>query len=438
MNSLLDRVLVCLIDLAYYLAVVRFKLLVAYLPREKSDHILIMPASAKSGNLGDQAMLWGLYEHQESLGEMATFHLCTGVSDDSWQKAMVERFPDINYQKVWRRFLSPLTIIRFAKIFPDYSGFYLLGADTLDGYYGLCVSRIRLRLLMLATMYFEDVRALGFSFNHSPRGVTKLFQKLNKKVVFKVRDPVSRSRLENDGVESQLVADLAFMMSVGDYRAKQPVELVRFMECNRDGSILLAVNVNCLLAIKFDNYLPNLEYALAELMSTGPYRIFFLPHDMRDTGGHTDYSSCEDLYARLVERNISPDRLYLLRARPQDAAFVKGLVGQCDMLISGRMHLGIAAVSQGVPCLFFEYQGKQGGMLQMLDLAEDCLVRSSASGVLLSKKVTDMLDRLEEHRFRIESAVPPIKLLSQRNLCANCSSSAVGAEVIQRPSWLKN
>lgn len=423
MNPLVDRTLVWLIDLTYFLIVAWFALTPRNTRPSSPQKTLVMPASAKSGNLGDQAMLWGLYEFQERCAQTNDLHLCVGTTDESWQGAMGSRFPDITFRKVWGRFLSPLTLFNFARIVPQYSGFYLLGADTLDGYYGLCVSRIRLRILQIAALHLDEVKVLGFSFNQNPKGVRRIFKKLRTSVDFKARDPISQSRLKADSVESQLVADLAFIMSANDDPSERPEELTRFMSCDGEGGLVIGVNVNCLLAEKYETHLDGLEYALLELATSRHCRILIVPHDTRDTRGHTDFSAGEKLYTQLINRHVPAEKLYLLDILSLDCSSIKALVAQCDLLISGRMHLGIAALSQGVPTLLFDYQGKQRGMLQLLGLGDECLVQSSDDGVLLLEKIENLLGRSVDYKAGIEAKIPGIKLLSEENFSASSSPS---------------
>ena len=53
----------------------------------------------------------------------------------------------------------------------------------------------------------------------------------------------------------------------------------------------------------------------------------------------------------------------------------KAVVGACDGLVAGRMHISIAALSQGVPVLGLAYQGKFEGLWRHcgLDAATTCL-----------------------------------------------------------------
>jgi colanic acid/amylovoran biosynthesis protein len=44
----------------------------------------------------------------------------------------------------------------------------------------------------------------------------------------------------------------------------------------------------------------------------------------------------------------------------------KGIIGQCDMYISGRLHAGVAALSQAIPTVLLAYGHKHHGFARLL------------------------------------------------------------------------
>lgn len=115
-------------------------------------------------------------------------------------------------------------------------------------------------------------------------------------------------------------------------------------------------------------YVSTLRYLLDDLHAN----VFLLPHVYR-TNPYTysgewingpDYDILLNLY-KLLDGDKYSGRLKLIEGKysPSEA---KGMIGQCDLFMSGRLHAGVAALSQGVPTIFLAYGHKHRGFASLL------------------------------------------------------------------------
>ena len=110
-------------------------------------------------------------------------------------------------------------------------------------------------------------------------------------------------------------------------------------------------------------------------------------------------------------RDCSPFKPTVVRER--DALKVKGLLGECRLVISSRYHALVGAFSQSVPCLGAGWSHKYGHLFEDYGCPE-CLIRLDESGEALKGRIdtllqgesrTKVLDRLKSANLQIEKQV---------------------------------
>ncbi|MEQ9639472.1 MAG: polysaccharide pyruvyl transferase family protein [Alphaproteobacteria bacterium] len=233
----------------------------------------------------------------------------------------------------------------------------VLGADVMDGFYSaLLVERI-VEVCNTAIRAGTSASILGFSFSSMPsdRAVEAL-RLLNKNVDCCCRDTLSLQRFEEAARrKARLVADLAFYCK-GNVRSPTALEAATWVQRQRKrGFRVIGFNANPLIEKSLgvdllDRYVESVHTVLAENPALA---CVFLPHDVR--GDISDVSLLSSISNRLPAE--LRQRVHLLQ--PEfDEADIKGLAAKLDLLVSGRMHLAIAGLSQGVPTLGLSYQGK--------------------------------------------------------------------------------
>jgi len=93
-----------------------------------------------------------------------------------------------------------------------------------------------------------------------------------------------------------------------------------------------------------------------------------------------DYAILRRLYEIIIKRGILTDRDIFCIEGPYLPAQTKAIIGKMDMVVSGRAHAAVAAVSQQIPAVFLVYNEELGssktiGFAQLVGL-EDFVVPS--------------------------------------------------------------
>ena len=141
--------------------------------------------------------------------------------------------------------------------------------------------------------------------------------------------------------------------------------------------------------------------------------LLLVPHDTRSS--KPDEAVLLDAVSAVEEKDRA--RLYLLP--PESPGAVRAVLAELDMLVTGRMHAAILAMSGGTPTFSFAYQDKFEGLLQLFDLEHQELLSSPEELATDPKHVADRVlsllndkERLGEH---IGQHLPGVIDLAKRN-----------------------
>jgi colanic acid/amylovoran biosynthesis protein len=115
-------------------------------------------------------------------------------------------------------------------------------------------------------------------------------------------------------------------------------------------------------------FVPMIKYLLDDLNAS----VFLLPHVYRvnpytSIGEHIngpDHDILLHLY-RMADGDKYNGRLRLIEGK-YTSSEAKGVIGQCDMYISGRVHAGVAALSQAIPTILLAYGHKHRGFASLV------------------------------------------------------------------------
>ena len=299
----------------------------------------------------------------------------------------------------------------------------ILGADVMDGYYNPagCLQRcIYARISAAAGLW---VTIAGFSFNERPHPwCVASIRDLPPGVNVVARDTISRRRVQQAiGREVIGGADVAFLLSpeesspiTEDWRNWIGVERAA-------GRLVLGVNASLQSAAGFDparaGEILATHYAggLAKLNEErGPVSLALLPHDYRKMKGRlTDLEILQHMASALPPELIAHTRVL---AEPVSAQVMKSLAGSLDLLITGRMHLAIAALGSGIPAAGVVYQGKFEGLYQHMGLEGLCLAPDDlVDGDRLGPFLVGLVDRRAELKTAIAERLPSVRSLAMRN-----------------------
>ena len=298
----------------------------------------------------------------------------------------------------------------------EYAEVYILGADVTDGVYGWPTA---MKMLAYYDLFFRmgtEVHYLGFSWSRTPNlMMRRVLSQLGENLPLLVRDPVSYQRLKNFTTHRPLVqvADVAFCLKHRE--STRVIEHRTWVEAQHAiGKTVIAINVHTMFndeETKSVDWERVFAAVLKKVQETHvDIRFLFLPHDNRPRV--SDHAILKRLYA---EFDIT--RTYLVD-EVMDADEIKFLLGSCDGLIAGRMHISIAALGQGVPVLGLVYQGKFEGLWQHFNLSEDTLMEPRVFMTDPSRaeeSICAFIDNLQGLRMQIARSIPKVLELSKKN-----------------------
>lgn len=290
----------------------------------------------------------------------------------------------------------------------------MIGADVIDGVYGAASVLKRLRILTLAHRLGQDVRVFGCSWSLKPSDPVVAVLKKADWLRLYARDPVSQARMQAAlDRDIPLVADVAFLLRP-EITSPEALAAARWIEGRRSASMtVMGVNLSGHTLEKApDHGVAAFAGLVSRWLEADPQRaVLIVPHDRRP-GMVGDLDVLKGLHAVLQAR--FPDRLHMLPAT-LDAWEVKGLAGKLDFVVTGRMHLAIAAMGMGVPALCTVYQDKFEGLMQHFGLEGTTISPED----VLAERCDDQLLRMTAHHAdlgaRIRERLPFVKDLSRKN-----------------------
>lgn len=385
---------------------------------------LILPAAA-TGSLGDEAMLVAAINCLSKQG-VKRIGVISYSTNREWDH--LDCVSETVNLKAFFKGKSKKTVLYFiSKIF-FYDQFYCIGADVLDGFYSENRTLQRIRLVSLAAQTGAESSIVSFSFNPKPTPVSvTALSNLPASVRLCSRDPVSCERLQHAlSRPVELSADLAFLLQPTP-NSKISVEVSKWASTQRASDrIIIGINANSLMGsdqISFSSdklvrvYTDALSQAFSEDSSLS---FLMIPHDFR--GKNSDKEILEHLLDSLPEKI----KLYCFQVpTPCTAADVKAICSEMDLVLTGRMHLAIAALGQKVPVACITYQGKFEGLLNgHFELSEVCISPEIAfqPGQLANFLKTQILKREETHR-QIQEKLSKVRELASINFLSARSNT---------------
>lgn len=292
----------------------------------------------------------------------------------------------------------------------------VVGADVMDGYYNVLVSAKLLASADLAAATGIRNLILGFSFNEAPHPVLAMFYRaLHPGVSVNVRDAVSRGRLTSFATErTSLVADSAFSLAPSAPDEETHAWIARK---RAEGYRVMGLNLHPMLfkdadRAQIETIIKRGAEALQFVADARPICWLLIPHDYREGFGD---QACLRAIAELVPASLADRVRYLDGEWP--ATVLKGVAGQLDGIVSGRMHLAIAALGKGVPVICIAYQGKFEGLYQHFGLATSELLSPAAfyTDDGIRNALINFVDQADDIRERIRQKLPDVLSLSKKN-----------------------
>lgn len=371
---------------------------------QTDSRILIIPCDPWEvvGSRGDQAMIIAVMQH---CGD-AEIDILT----DSHETDAACRELGLNPLAEWG---MPLDVWMKGNSW-KYKEVYILGADVTDGVYGWPTA---MKLLMFYDWFSRlgvKTHYLGFSWSKTPSPWMHLvFPLLKRQLPLPVRDPVSYERVARFTRHRPLVqvADAAFQLIPNSTpRVQKWIDWCRGQKSS--GHRVFAINVHQMFndaETKSADWEKAFSMCLEEVAKRHLNITYLLvPHDNRPR--------VSDLEILKRINSILPNSTLIDVVMNADE--IKAVLGSCDALIAGRMHISIAAFGQGIPVLGLVYQGKFEGLWQLFELPRSSLLeprmflQDSQEAI---KALDRFVDSMGSLALNIKKRLPAVMALSAKN-----------------------
>lgn len=381
---------------------------------KESCAVLVFPPSYP-GSLGDEAMMTALVLGLKSKGVKSFGIISHGLAPE-WTHVAEDSTPEI-LGSSFRSFRSRVRLVNAAA---RYEKMYLIGADVLDGYYSERRTITRLHFVSLVAKMGVKSNIVSVSINDHPTTKSvEAWRSLPENVRICAREPLSQKRLAFCiSKPVQLTADLAFLL-LPQVNSSSLTSLLNWITNERSqGRAVIGINVNPLhLRIVGEKSHDLLLRAYTDLLqrmtdNAGQFSFVFLHHDLRGNPNDT-------ILNRTILSMLPPEIQAHSNMTPEssNAQELKGVCGILDMILTGRMHVAIAGLSQGIPVACIEYQGKVEGLFGLFSLANMSITAEQA--ILpgeLCKFFLPLLERRTAIRSQILSKLPMIFEMAEENI----------------------
>lgn len=310
------------------------------------SHTLIVAAPG-DGNIGDTALLETLL--QNSVSPVSVITQTKGSYPELLEVASFIARPDLWSINPVKRLAAMFWLGKFSR---QIHNSYVIGADIMDGVYNGVASVTRFSIASQLGSAGVSSTITGFSWSdESTPGANKGLRRAARSSRLIVRDPVSHERLTLVGQSVELSADLVFMHQ-GISIPPQTREWVE--ERRSSGRKIAILNASALIG-EAPQVLRGYAAAIRTLDAQG-YSVIFLPHVKRRSGDDSGV-------LRVLRENSSADSVMVSELLTPSE--VKGVSSLADVVITGRMHLGVLSLTQLVPCVALSTQGKVEGLARM-------------------------------------------------------------------------
>lgn len=384
-------------------------------------HVILAPSTR--GNLGDEAMLTA------SIGEIrqradCEVTLLTHSDSDDWSD-IASGIKQVSIEGYFSAFRFQRGIFALLRVLSGAKSFSILGADIMDGAYSRSRSLRRIAMLELAAAVGTSARVLGFSYSdrHNPFTHRYLLTTSEKATLY-LRDAKSFLRLK-DVAQGNVVAtaDTAFLLEKANTPSPTALAALQFIDkMNASGNRIIAFNANPLGssmssgAISASSKVDDLDELIgrhlhAILDECPSCCLVLIPHDPREP--HNDRSLLQRAYETLPRKHRERVFCAFDNITARD---VKLICSQVDFAVTGRMHMGIAALGVGCPTAFLDFQGKVQGLLEHFgvpDLVFDWDVYRCSKR--FAEFVRQKLDRAEIYRAKIKGEHDAVIALARLN-----------------------
>ena len=233
-----------------------------------------------------------------------------------------------------------------------FSKYVLLGMDTVDGFYNKNEARIKIEIATAFAQSGGTSWIINFSWSNSHID-DSLLSALNHAreagVKFVTRDSVSCGRLSALGINSKVCPDLGFLITEYDFAPK--TENITSGQGRKDYAVLAPSHTFGKIPRQIKAFT---ELAIS-MRTQGLTPVMF--------ASVTNIRKSDSLLAHRINHKLTQlDQHKMPLVRDETALMV--ILQQSKLVITGRMHVAIFALTNLVPSYILEYQGKAAGLLR--------------------------------------------------------------------------
>lgn len=370
-------------------------------PGRLADGHQVVIAPPGGGNIGDQALVEATVAAWPGASVVITRFAGAIARDPEWgPESTILPIQGLNFGRLGSQVLG---MWRLGRALRGARRVLVIGADTMDGAYNWRHSCNLAGVAEAIAATGRDVTVVGFSWNGSAdrRAVHALQRAMRQGVRLCVRDPISRSNALRDGIGStELVADVVFT----DNRRALTERVTELTKLLGSPSALLNVSAHVGLSPAMTSAY---QGVVTELQSRG-FSVAVFPHVLRK--GDDDVATGAQLFGLLPSR--AGVTLISDMWRPSE---VRALCAHVDIVVTGRMHLGILAMMQGRPALVFATQGKVEGLMESVGLPDCCVPIDFRAPSRASVVLSQVLDALPQTSSRLATTLPELARRAWRN-----------------------
>jgi len=395
-------------------------------PRNNPRRLVVLPSDPWSvhQSRGDEAMI------EAATGELKRAYPNLEVYIVTATQAASADVRAMGFRplELWRQPFSYATVAQELSLTkPDFG--LVLGADVLDRYYSPVDAARMLLVADLMAAFGAKVSVLGFSFNSRPaKALREVFRLIDPGVVLNLRDAISLRRFDDFARKrARLVADAAFMLTPRADTAAVKSIAATIARQRAQGRKVFVFNIHPMLFKKPE---PAKLRQMIELAAVAMERLarghnvswLLLAHDYRP--GIADDNCLKPLADRL--RPILGEHVHHVE-QVLSAGEIKAVVGLVDGVITGRMHLAIAALGQGTPVAAITYQDKFQGLFAHFGISEQLLLSPAQflNGDSFEQFVGHFLGAYEAAGDQVRQALPDVMELSRANIAPLLGDSAI-------------
>lgn len=359
---------------------------------------LLLPAADINGGFGEDVMVAGFIKAcEDPLTIMANI-----IEDRDYIPSNVGR---LNFSKYKFKYLHALFLMR------EYSDFYIIGADILDGVYENNV--IRFNLIKLAHNIKVKTHITGFSVREkSSEQFIKEMKTISKFTSILARDIITFDRLSSIVNNVRLTSDIAFL-SERDSSYMVNKDVVSWIQSEkRKGQIIVAYCPNTIHAreMGIEKYVKD-QKTLLSIFADNHCSILFLYHDLRKYALNMNDM---DL-SQMVYNSFSGKNTIFIQNIP-DGVAIKEYISYSDFTLTGRMHFGISGYTLGLPMYGVSYYGKFEGVQMLFDIpTENSLIQYNFIDEIDENKIKDFIGNIKDYKQIIHDRLPYVRNLCLRN-----------------------